>query len=97
MKFKKFLLFGLIFVLLSGPVSYSFNLISVEVIQKSEDTSEERIEQFATHQQQKLISKKPFNVQKWTNTIAVNVVKEFSVALCDSPSKIYLRNKVFRN
>lgn len=97
MNFKKFFLFGLIFVLLSGTVSYSLNFISVEVVQKSEDISEERIEQFATHPRQKLITKKLFKVHQPIKLVTVNVVEKSSIASDDSPSRIYLRNKVFRN
>ena len=98
MNFKRFILFSLVFILLTGQASYSFTGISVEVIEKSEDNSEERIEQFTTHQRQKLVEQRIVPSTVAAKNLATTFNVKLILALPSLASeKLYIRHCVFRN
>lgn len=94
MNFNRFFLVAIILVLLSGQFTVSLNLIAVQVVEKSEDIAEERLEQFVTQHRQKFLAKKPIHVKPQSSPIAVGLSQEFSIAQPVPPARIYLRNKV---
>ena len=98
MNLKKLLFFVLIFTLLGDQIAYSFNAISVEVVEKSEDTSEARIEHFTSQPRQKLPIQSTFRT---TPSSAIPGTRSQSLFIAqptpDVRSRLFLTYRVFRN